>query len=113
MGEYGHFLQLHNAVHRILCLNLLLLIMNHTTRPESGYEVASCLFLLSTCRAVGTGNEERRNYGQFRLRRSISRSPHAKLLLKSGFFVSTAGFCLSSKRVKDCQRVSYCQTEIN
>ena len=42
MGEYGHFLQLHNVVHRILCLNLVLLIMNHTTWPESGYEVASC-----------------------------------------------------------------------
>ena len=42
MGEYGHFLQLHNVVHSILCLNLLLLIMDHTTRPESGYEVASC-----------------------------------------------------------------------
>ena len=46
-------------------------------------------------------------------RRSISRSPHAKLLLKSGVFVSTAGFCLSSKRVKDCRKVSYCQTVIN
>ena len=42
MGEYGHFLQLHNAANSILCLNLLLLIMNHTTRPESGYDVASC-----------------------------------------------------------------------
>ena len=31
-----------NVVHSILCSNLLLLIMNHTTRPESGYEVASC-----------------------------------------------------------------------
>ena len=39
MGEYGHFLQLHNVVHSILCLNLVLLIMNHTIRPESGYEV--------------------------------------------------------------------------
>ena len=28
-----------NVVHSILCSNLLLLIMNHTTRPESGYEV--------------------------------------------------------------------------
>ena len=27
-----------NVVHSILCSNLLL-IMNHTTRPESGYEV--------------------------------------------------------------------------
>ena len=32
-----------NVVHSIPCLNLLLLIMNHTTRPESGYEAASCL----------------------------------------------------------------------
>ena len=42
MGEYRYFLQLHNAVHSILCLNLLLLIIKHTTWPESGYEVASC-----------------------------------------------------------------------
>ena len=42
MGEYGHFLQLHNVVHSILCLNLVLLIMNHMIWPESGYEVASC-----------------------------------------------------------------------
>ena len=42
MGEYGHFLQLYNVVHSILCLNLVLLIINHTIRPESGYEVASC-----------------------------------------------------------------------
>ena len=31
-----------NVVHSILCSNLLLLSMNHMTRPESGYEVASC-----------------------------------------------------------------------
>ena len=36
-----------NVVHSILCSNLLLLIMNHTIRPESGYEVASChLFII-------------------------------------------------------------------
>ena len=35
-----------NVVHSILCSNLLLLIMNHTIRPESGYEVASCLYYL-------------------------------------------------------------------
>ena len=29
-------------VHSILCSNLLLKIMNHTIRPESGNEVASC-----------------------------------------------------------------------
>ena len=46
MGEYGHFLQLHNVVHGILCLNLVLLIMNHMIRPESGYEVASCLYIV-------------------------------------------------------------------
>ena len=33
-----------NVVHSILCSNLLLLIMNHTIRPESGYEVASCFY---------------------------------------------------------------------
>ena len=32
-----------NVVHSILCLNLLLLIINHMTRPETGYEIASCL----------------------------------------------------------------------
>ena len=52
IGEYGHFLQRHNAVHSILYLNLLLLIMNHTTQPESGYEVASCL--VSFCAPICT-----------------------------------------------------------
>ena len=37
-----------DVVHSILCLNLLLLIMNHTILPESGYEVASCLLILSS-----------------------------------------------------------------
>ena len=30
-GWYGHFLEQHNVVNSILCLNLLLLIMNHMT----------------------------------------------------------------------------------
>ena len=34
-----------NIVHSILCLNLLLLIMNHATRPESSFEVASCSYI--------------------------------------------------------------------
>ena len=36
-----------NIVHSIICLNLLLLTTNYMTRPESGYEVASCWFLFS------------------------------------------------------------------
>ena len=42
-----------NVVHSILCFNLLLLVMNHTTWPESGCEVASWDFFafLSICRA--------------------------------------------------------------
>ena len=34
-----------NVVHSIRCLNLLLLIMNHTMRLESSYEVASCCMI--------------------------------------------------------------------
>ena len=36
-GDTNDFLELNNVVH-----SNLLLIMNHATRPESGYEVASC-----------------------------------------------------------------------
>ena len=54
-----------NVVHSILCSNLLLLIMNHMTRPESGYEVVSKLGIVSSLGMVSTFVDLKLKIGSF------------------------------------------------